>query len=416
MARLHLLAACSCLVLLTAPITLHAQDTAQPPAATPAPAAAKPAKSDDEIKFGSVLGKLISPDSPGFIALGVAASDVAHPETPKKLALGILNGLDQNGNFQNGFAVQFSPALLFGGRNITLQRYQTDLGTRLWTRLDIAAAVSKGSDKDKSARATIGFVWTPVNLGDPYANIPMSRCFGTALRELTTTDGTIPSSGPILQPPPEDDDFDRDVARSTAFAKLAAPKIQACIDKHLVKRSRTLSLQVGFSPVFVSETGNTGDFKGKGYAASGLFSIGIDRLLGRKKPDATKDSDASPLDGQLILAVNYRTQELTPDPANEGKFLERDRFNAGGRLLFGALDSYLFGIEAMYQNADYRLGGRDNYVTYAASLDFRIADNLWLGANLGGSSGNRVGGSQTFIGTRFRAGFNQKPTLESYFK
>ena len=60
-----------------------------------------------------------------------------------------------------------------------------------------------------------------------------------------------------------------------------------------------------------------------------------------------------------------------------------------GRLIFGAFDGIIFGGEAAYQRARYTGTGRDNYATYAATVDFKVAEKLWLGANLGGSSGQR---------------------------
>lgn len=359
---------------------------------TPAANASDGEAQADKTSIGAILGDLISPESPAFSMLGVAANEITHPETPKKLAMGVLNGLDQNGNFQTGFAVQFSPALLFGGNSITYNDYRTSAALRRLVRLEIVSAVTKGTGDDKAARATLGLVWTPLQAADPYADDGLHDCISRAF-----------DSVPLDPPGSTEAETQRNLE---AKAARLGPLVAGCRKKHAVSPADDMLLQVGAAPIFLSESGDTDDFRAHGFVANGIFRIGMRRLLGMGRSQSGEGPH-----GQVILAAAYRKKEVVPDPANEGQYLQRNRLNAGGRLLFGSLDSPIFGLEAMYQHANYSNSGKDNYLTYAASFDYPLKEGLWVGVSAGGSSGRRLGGDDMIVGLRLRFGAGDKPSV-----
>src|SRR5258708_17355465 len=53
------------------------------------------------------------PDSPAFTILGVTPQTITRPTTPRGLAASLLNGVDENGNFQAGFALDTAPYMLY---------------------------------------------------------------------------------------------------------------------------------------------------------------------------------------------------------------------------------------------------------------------------------------------------------------
>jgi hypothetical protein len=365
-------------VLMTAlaPALAHAQE---------APAAKTPT-------FGDVAKDIISPDAPGFDALGVTGSQVAHPETLKTLGMGLLNGLDPAGNAQTGIALQFSPAKLLAPSWVSYDNYVRDRGVRIAARFEIAAALVKGSDADKSSKATVGFVWRLIDTTDPYADTALNACINEAFGRVR----------PILRPIDMDDP--KQVAEREALGKIYDTAAESCGKVAAPRLASGMTLQVGFAPLFVSKTGKTGDFKGQGFAASGLFSIGLGSMFGTKPAEMQTDN-------RFILGVTYRRRETVADPDNEGAFLERNRLNVGGRLLFGAFNGMIFGAEAAYQHARYSNAGVDDYVTYAATAEVKVASNLWLGGSVGGSSGQRIGGGDVSAGVKLKWGFLEKPTI-----
>lgn len=99
--------------------------------------------------------------------LGVSTEEIIRPTSPRAFATELLNGVDKNGNFQSGIAIETAPYLLFNGKNVTLHDYQTSYMTQILTNSQISLATVKGSsDDDKSIRMAAGLKIVPWNKGD----------------------------------------------------------------------------------------------------------------------------------------------------------------------------------------------------------------------------------------------------------
>lgn len=376
-------------------VLLCAATCASPPLRAQANGGGTQDKAADTPSFGTVAKDIISPDAPGFDALGVTSSQVSHPETLKKLGVGILNGLDPAGNGQTGFALQFSPARLFAPTWANYDAYVKNGLVRTLTRFEVATALTKGSDKDKSAKATIGFVWRLLDTSDPYADRGLGNCLDQAFAGM--------SGSTIILGPVEPGDAAAATAREER-AKAYDSAAEACGKAAAPRLAKGVTMQVGFAPLFVSETGKTEDFKGKGFAGSGLLSIGLGTLFGSRPAEMTADN-------RLILGVTYRHHEMIADPELDDAFLRRNRLNIGGRIIAGGFNGVIFGAEAAYQHARYSAAGKDDFILYAATADIKIADKVWLGGSVGGSSGQRVGGNDISAGLKLKWAFLEAPSI-----
>jgi hypothetical protein len=129
-----------------------------------APAADKTPQEEVETVRQTIAGMFVS-ENPTFALMGVAAKDVMSPETPREFAVNLLNSLDQQGNLQQGFAMEFVPALLFAGNKLTAERYSRMNGLqRSLVRLQIGVGMAKGAEEeDRSVKGAVGFVWQPIN-------------------------------------------------------------------------------------------------------------------------------------------------------------------------------------------------------------------------------------------------------------
>lgn len=378
------------------PIGLHAQTVPSSSGAETGNADAAGAKdAPASPSFGAIAKDIISPDAPGFDALGVTSSQISHPETLKKLGVGILNGLDPAGNSQTGFAIQFSPAKLFAPSWVSYDNYASDRLVRTVARFEIATALTKGSDKDKSAKATLGFVWRLIDTSDPYADSRLNDCLNKAF-------AAVRNEGDILRPADAGDTAA--IAMRDQLARTYDAAAEKCGELAAPRLTKGTTVQIGFAPLFVSETGKTNDFKSKGFVGTALFSQGLGNLFGAKPSDMKTDN-------RLIIGATYRHHESVADPNVDGAFLRRNRWNVGGRLISGAFNGVIFGAEAAYQHADYSSSGHDDYVLYAATADIKIADKVWLGGSVGGSSGQRVGGNDVSAGIKLKWAFLEKPSI-----
>src|SRR5258705_2814382 len=126
---------------------------------------------------------LAPPESPGFTVLGLTPQTVVRPMSPRAFASSLLSGVDQNGNFQSGVALDTAPYLVFAGPALTLKKYNESYPTRFLARTQFSFATTKGaSDDDKATRLALGLRMTLWDAGDPHADSVLIKCFVDNLR------------------------------------------------------------------------------------------------------------------------------------------------------------------------------------------------------------------------------------------
>jgi hypothetical protein len=371
------------------------KDAADPAPAATAPAPPKADAGPDTVDaLRTLLDERIDGGSPAFALLGVAASDVVRPENPKQLVVGILNGLDERGNFKSGVAFDFQPMRLLFGDRLQLDPYSRHFYSlkALLTRTEISAATAVGSGDDKSARASVGILWTPFTNRDPKGPGHRSDCLDRT--------GDAPAFDPNH---PEASKPARDLWNKAVLA---------CKKRYSLRPDKGYSIQLGFAPLFVSTTGKTGDFQAQGYVATFSASLGLSDLLfpSQARADLAANGDASkdPRRAMLAITTAFRKKELIPDPAIKDAFLQRDRWSLGARFEVGRVDAVNFGLEAVYQHASYFGSTSDSFATFVGTLDLRVGEKQWLGLSAGTSTGRARSGEKLFIGTRFRWALGSK--------
>lgn len=361
--------------------------------------ALSPAQAEDAApkdKVPESLAEFVGFSSPAFSLIGAADASVVRPETPQALATSLLNGLDEEGNLKNGLAIEFAPLLLFAPRSYDLADYQKQSGlSRSITNLQVSMGFVKGaSDDDKSLRASIGLVWTPINGRDVKAPGARNACFNA-----------IPLT-PAYRPPGAADPNDPDGSIAREKKEQAIAK---CKTDHPLRRDNTTTLQFGFAPLFVSPTGSTNGLKSQGYAASGTLSLGLTGLFGpaaaARPANDKQDRAVAERRALFVLTGLYRKKEIVADPAVAGAFLTRDRWSVGSRLQFGLGGSSYLGIEGAYQRAKYADGRRDKFEAVIATYDFKVSKELWLGLNVGSSFDKLIGKDAAFVGTKLKWSF-----------
>ena len=127
------------------------------------------------------------PESPAFTALNVTPQKISRPNSPKDLAVGLLEGADRNGNLQTGIAIDTAPFLLGAGKDFTIEKYRNSWGSRALARIQVSIATTKGAtDDDNSAKLALGFRFTPYDEGDPRLDTGLTGCYDTAFTNTFT--------------------------------------------------------------------------------------------------------------------------------------------------------------------------------------------------------------------------------------
>ena len=333
------------------------------------------------------------PESPAFTVLGLNPQTVVRPATPQQFATSLINGLDQNGNFQNGLAIDTAPYMLFNGENVTIRDYMEQTLTRLLARTQFSFAATKGASKDDlTTRLAMGLNLSLWDRGDPRIHRPGEEgdvldCF------VKNLDLTTPVPPDVIGNPEKEAAF---LAPFLAKLKPAADKCRADGRKARWNRS---AWTIAYAPSWVSKTGNTSDFKWNGGAFWTSFAYGFEEVPSLKKI------------GQLIFNARVRTREQVVDENNPGKFLTQNTFFFGARFRAGS-PKFAFNVEDGFLRTR-TLGAKtiDTSNRFSVGAEARVTDNLYFVISTGGNAGRSDGKSKGFVMTSFKYGFNKKSQL-----
>lgn len=190
------------------------------------------------------------PESPAFTALGVTPQTVTRPTNLRSLATSLLNGVDQNGNFQTGFALDTAPYMLYWGNKLTLRKYLASSWKRFVSRATVSIATTKGTtDADKSSRLATGLRLTIFDRGDPRADKEF-------VKEITTALNEVRDANKEVSPTASDDEK----AKHVKDLQQALQKATKVIADQRTKKLKTLwnasSMVIGAAPSWISKDGN----------------------------------------------------------------------------------------------------------------------------------------------------------------
>jgi hypothetical protein len=349
------------------------------------------------------------PESPAFTVLGLTPETVVRPSSPREFASALLSGVDRNGNFQSGTALDTVPYLLLAGKGLTLGAYRSNYKLRLASRTQFSFATTKGaSDDDKSARLALGFRMTLWDKGDPRMDRVLMGCFTTVQRAFfasTAPPGILPPD----QLPPTATAEDRRESEQ-AWETFRLKEIQAnetrnqgneqCRENSRKQNWNKSSWIVAFAPSWISETGQTKNFKWNGAGFWTSLAYGFEGFPGLQKHS------------QLIVHARYRDNEKVPDPDNEGKFFDQDSFFLGSRLRVGN-ENATGSFEGVFVRSRPAGKGWDNSARYSLGLERRVAENLWFALAFGGENGRDDGKNNGFVLSSFRWGFSRKRNFDT---
>lgn len=345
------------------------------------------------------------PESPAFTVLGVTPETVIRPTSPRAFATSLLNGVDVNGNFQSGLAMDFVPYLLVAGDELTLRKYQTSSIVRLLSRSQFSFGTTKGAtEDDKSMRLALGLHVTLWDRGDPRMDETLMSC-------LSTFRLPPPPTQLECELPDRPTDADREAFRrcqegAEAARQQRAAQVQEatefnnsvstrCRDEAQKRNWNRSSWIIGGAPSWISTTGQTKNLHWNGGGFWTSLAYGFEGVPGLE--------DRS----QLILHGRYRNREQVPDPATTGAFLSQDSLFFGARFRHG---SPTFNGSFEYTFLRSRFAGQkyDNSSRLSLLFERRIAGDTWFNLSLGGETGREDGRNNGFVLTSFKWAFSDR--------
>lgn len=350
---------------------------------------------------------LAVPESPAFTVLGLTPEMVVRPNSPRQFATALLSGVDRNGNFQSGTAIDTVPYLLLAGKELTLKQYQDHYKIRLLSRTQFSFATTKGaSEDDKSVRLSLGLRLTLWDNGDPRTDKDLLDCFDSAsVKYLQAL--VVPPVAPLeLLPPTASEEDKNESIRLWAAYELkeaqANPtrleETEACRVEARKRNWNKSSWIVAYAPSWISTSGQTKNFKWNGGGFWSSVAYGFEGF-----PVLAKRS-------QIIFHGRYRSNEQVPDPAIQGAFLSQDSLFFGTRVRVGNENS-TGSFEGVFVRSRHDANAWDTSARYAVGFERRVAENLWFALAFGGENGRANGNNKGFVLTSFRWGFSEKRPL-----
>lgn len=331
---------------------------------------------------------LTVPESPAFTALGLNPETIVRPARPREFATAFLNGVDQQGNLQTGVAFDAVPYLVFGGTELTLNRYRASKVTRVLSRTSVSFATTKGAaDDDKSVKIAFGAHAVLFDSEDPRVNNdPLLKCFAGI---------------PVFRPTSIGNPAALEAERAAFERDVLVPRAALCRDDFRRKaRWNATSWVVAYAGTSVSPTGLASDLTSGAQTFWTSLSYGFDGVPGLESR------------AQLIAHARHATREIVVDEELPGGQEVRDTTVIGAQFRGGSTSFALAGEAAYLRTA---AAGRpdDTAMRVTFSAERRLAQDVWLTLSIGGDRGADDGTSKGLsVLSALKWGFSKDPALK----
>lgn len=300
-----------------------------------------------------------TPASPAAKVIGYPG-DIGAISTPNELAIKLLNGLDSDGKFQTGFAIDIAPYLLARGTGFTLEDYlKPNAGFERFLANSKISIATGG--RESTSRLGLGAEFILLNEGDPRLDQELLKDFQKIVDTLQPFD-------------PTDPDY-------TAYNNSIKPKIILAKNRAKKRALEKPIWTLGIGTSLISTTGKYFDFRGDGTGVWTTFKTGLGG------------------DSELILHGYYRSGSRTED-RNAG-FTNVDTLTTAARIRTGS-ENFKFSMETAY-NFETQSGKASNsYFSFGLGVEPKITDKLWLSLSMSGSPGKQTGSDvQIFSGLKW---------------
>ena len=344
------------------------------------------------------------PDSPAAAVLGLAPEKIIHATTPKQLIMATINGLDDKGHFQTGFAVDFAPAQWIPQTEI-VKRYESDrqarkglfggdpwlYGQTLLNRTQVSFASIRGTEsEDRSSKLALGLNITLMDAND--------RVVGGEPLNVQAND----EKGSIR---PWTSALNRDFVDRGPFEDQGMGKMMNLMYRHA-------SWSVGGAATWLAEDAHSSDYQYAGASAWSTFTFSMGRPEKEKSPFQgllhVRYDNAQQVPGMdAVNPPKLGADPVTGTPIPAAAFVDQDSLMTIGGFRLGRAD-FNATASLAYVKRWQRSGGsgEEDSLIYAVSAEKRIGNGpMWLTLSAGEESGGTRDGNMIILGG-VRLGFD----------
>jgi hypothetical protein len=298
------------------------------------------------------------PNAPAFQLLKPNEELLLRPGTVREMALALSKSFDSTGAFAlpREFAVEFSPALLMKGDQLTRKQYEDDA---FLYRIRISAATQRSSESTKLSSVALGLRATLRDDGDLRTN-PRGRQLDSLLTRVVTG---MTRRKQAIQDSLARGGMDIQVAAVVADS-LFGDQAQATVEQTINRQIHALEeelwnadrIEVAFAVRgFVSDPVTQRDVRLMSWAGWATAAFGVGRsgqfLIGTRAM-ASRDDDEFPIEGAVSSRIYFGNNgakafiEVGGDIKEGGE--ARALFNSGGEFRFadGGWVNFSLGMES----------------------------------------------------------------------
>ena len=315
---------------------------------------------------------LAVPDVPAFAVLGIQPQNVTRPSEIRDLVATFLTTYDENGSFNTGAAVVWSPGRSLWLPNLTRGEYRdrglwATLRRALLVRSDLSFATTASADDTSRVRMALGARFLLADAGDPIAN--------DALYDLLRRE-VVPMQDIPLDSPEEAAAFaGRYELLARAAAKGRLERLRAIIDSVEALSWNRFRLELGVGSHYLLPDGAWRDRE------FGGVSLWL--------------SSAHP--------IGRRTQWLNHVRGVRDALDDAEQVIAGSRIFVGKND-WGFALEGSYRWSDEEVDGDRAWGTLLAGFEFKTSSGNWAQILYGFDVGHEGRPTRLLASANFRWG------------
>ncbi|HSM60884.1 MAG TPA: hypothetical protein VK849_08815 [Longimicrobiales bacterium] len=311
------------------------------------------------------------PESPAFVFLGAAPSDVLRPGTARDLGAALLSGISRDGKVQQGLAVELVPSFLVPGLSIPLADYRDSRLKYALANTQLSLATVRSAGDTASTDLSLGVRITLWDASDPMLDRAFAGDVASGFRSC------------LARVTPDTPEAEVQVCTDSAFAAA-----KEGFEERDGARWNAARVMIGGATGLRFASSLLGERDGLGF--QGWLTGGFP--LGRR--------------AQIVAQLSWL------DRPQAGEEEAHTLLSYGGRLVFGST-----GFNAFAELVGERKRGDvdvldDDRGSWSAGVEWRVAESLWLATGIGARF-EALEAERTVVLANVRWGIGDSARLES---
>lgn len=327
------------------------------------------------------------PASPALKFIGANPEEIGRPTSFKALAASILSGVDADGRFQQGAALEIAP-VQFLWTTMDASEF-AEAANFILSNIGLSAGTVKTASDSSSTALGLGARVVLFDRTDPMSSAAHVEAVGKALEScFPMVDG---------RPVPIDPDDQEQLSEVRA---CVVREDSAARGHYAARHWNDYALSAGVATGWLLENSEWDRKEPMGMQAWATLAAPICFVASVSNPFCRA--------GQLLMEVQYEVRDSTFDQPES-----ISQWALGGRVTFGNERVGVFAEALLLRRADAPAGIEEKVRELSTGLEFQVAEKLWASTGLGTRYNDLEGESQVVVLANLRVNVSPERKLKS---